>query len=120
MHTLNSRKYMVAPFIFQSFFITSLLTEIPGDIMSFRVFGQIIIVLNSVNIAKDLLEKHGDIYADRPAIPFYEMCVAGLLRHDFGLYQLGWGGSGFWQLQEVMNVGAGDENSLIVAFDQES
>jgi hypothetical protein len=111
---------MVAPFIFQSFFITSLLTEIPGDIMSFRVFGQIIIVLNSVNIAKDLLEKHGDIYADRPAIPFYEMCVAGLLRHDFGLYQLGWGGSGFWQLQEVMNVGAGDENSLIVAFDQES
>ena len=62
-------------FYLSVFFITSFLMEIPGDIMSFRVFGQIIIVLNTVNIAKDLLEKHGDIYADRPAIPFYEMCV---------------------------------------------
>jgi len=50
--------------------------------MSFRVFGQVIIVLNSIKIAKDLLEKNGDIYADRPAIPFYEMCVVGRLRDD--------------------------------------
>jgi hypothetical protein len=41
--------------------------------MSFRVFGQVVIVLNSIKVAKDLLEKNGDIYSDRPVIPFYEM-----------------------------------------------
>ena len=41
--------------------------------MSFRVLGQVVVVLNSVKVAKDLLEKKGDIYSDRPVIPFYEM-----------------------------------------------
>ena len=41
--------------------------------MSFRVFGQVVVVLNSVKAAKDLLEKNGDIYSDRPIIPFYDM-----------------------------------------------
>ena len=41
--------------------------------MSFRVFGQVVVMLNSVKVAKDLLEKNGDIYSDRPVIPFYEM-----------------------------------------------
>jgi hypothetical protein len=50
----------------------------PGNIMSFRVFGQVIVVLNSVKVAKDLLEKNGDVYVDRPAIPFYEMWVVRL------------------------------------------
>jgi len=45
-----------------------------GDVMSFHVFGQVIIVLNSVKATKDLLEKRGEIYSDRPVIPFYEMC----------------------------------------------
>ncbi|KAI0289330.1 cytochrome P450 [Russula brevipes] len=44
-----------------------------GDIMSFHVFGQVIVVLNSVEMTKDLLEKRGDIYSDRPVIPIYEM-----------------------------------------------
>jgi hypothetical protein len=47
----------------------------PGDVLSFHVFGQVIIVLNSVKATKDLLEKRGEIYSDRPAIPFYEMCA---------------------------------------------
>jgi hypothetical protein len=47
--------------------------RIPGNIMSFRVFGQVIVVLNSIEVAKDLLEKNGDVYSDRPIIPFYEM-----------------------------------------------
>jgi hypothetical protein len=46
-----------------------------GDIMSFHVFGQVIVVLNSVEMTKDLLEKRGDIYSDRPVIPIYEMSV---------------------------------------------
>jgi hypothetical protein len=44
-----------------------------GDVLSFHVFGQVIIVLNTVKVIKDLLEKRGEIYSDRPAIPFYEM-----------------------------------------------
>jgi len=44
-----------------------------GDIMSFRVFGQVIVVLNSIKVAKDLLERNGDTYSDRPIIPFYDM-----------------------------------------------
>ena len=43
--------------------------------MSFRVFGQVIVVLNSAKTTKDLLEKRGDIYSDRPVIPFFDMCV---------------------------------------------
>jgi hypothetical protein len=52
---------------------TSFLTAMPGDILSFRVFGKIIVVLNSAKVAKDLLEKNGDIYYDRPVIPIHEM-----------------------------------------------
>jgi hypothetical protein len=45
-----------------------------GDVLSFHVFGQVIIVLNSVKVTKDLLEKRGEIYSDRTVIPFAEMC----------------------------------------------
>ena len=44
-----------------------------GDVLSFHVFGQVIIVLNTVKSTKDLLDKRGEIYSDRPVIPFYEM-----------------------------------------------
>jgi cytochrome P450 len=50
-------------------------SDFSGDVLSFRVFGQVIIVLNSVQAAKDLFEKRSQIYSDRPVIPFYEMCV---------------------------------------------
>ncbi|KAH9967253.1 cytochrome P450 [Russula dissimulans] len=33
----------------------------------------VIVVLNTARVAKDLLEKRGDIYSDRPVIPFFEM-----------------------------------------------
>lgn len=64
-----------------------LLTSRTGDILSFRLFGQVIIVLNTAKAAKDLLEKRGAIYSDRPVFPLYEMCVInfctkGVLTHD--------------------------------------
>ncbi|KAH9970771.1 cytochrome P450 [Russula compacta] len=37
------------------------------------VFGQVIVVLNSVKATKDLLEKRGEIYSDRPVIPFHKI-----------------------------------------------
>ena len=49
--------------------------QIPGDILSFHIFGQVIVVLNSFRATKDLLEKRGDIYSDRPVIPICEMYV---------------------------------------------
>lgn len=53
-----------------------LLTErVSGDILCFRVFGRVIVVLNSIKASKDLLERRGDIYSDRPVIPIYEMYV---------------------------------------------
>ena len=49
------------------------LTE--GDVLSFRVFGKVIVVLNSLEANKDLLERRADIYSDRPVIPIIEMYV---------------------------------------------
>jgi hypothetical protein len=46
---------------------------VAGDILSFRVFGLVIVVLNTVETTKDLLEKRGDICSDRPVIPIFEM-----------------------------------------------
>ncbi|KAI0273278.1 CyP450 monooxygenase [Russula aff. rugulosa BPL654] len=44
-----------------------------GDILSFRAFGQVIVVLNSMKVNKDLLERRPDIYSDRPVIPIFDM-----------------------------------------------
>ncbi|KAH9970769.1 cytochrome P450 [Russula compacta] len=44
-----------------------------GDVVSLQVFGTVIVVLNSVKATKDLLEKRGEIYSDRPVIPFHKM-----------------------------------------------
>jgi hypothetical protein len=52
------------------------LTEaMAGDVLSFHVFGQVIVVLNSYKANKDLLERRGEIYSDRPVIPIFEMYV---------------------------------------------
>jgi hypothetical protein len=44
-----------------------------GDVMSVKILGQVIIILNSPKAAKDLLEKRGNIYSDRHLMPFYQM-----------------------------------------------
>lgn len=48
----------------------------PGDIVHARVFGQHIVVLNSVAAANDLLDKRSHIYSDRPYIPMMSMYVS--------------------------------------------
>jgi hypothetical protein len=61
------------------FVVKGLLTEaMAGDVISFHVFGQAIVVLNSYKANKDLLERRGEIYSDRPVIPIFEMCVLEL------------------------------------------
>jgi hypothetical protein len=47
-----------------------------GDVLSFRVFGTVIVVLNSAKANKDLRERRGDVYSDRPAIPIVDMYIS--------------------------------------------
>jgi len=70
-YTQLSKKYGMSP----SSIKLPLTERMPGDILCLHVFGKVIVILNSVKATKDLLEKRGDIYSDRPAIPMYEMYV---------------------------------------------
>jgi hypothetical protein len=53
---------------------------VAGNILSFHVFGRVIVVLNTVEATKDLLEKRGDICSDRPAVPIFEMYALSIKR----------------------------------------
>lgn len=57
------------------FFLSSVPSKMSsaGDVLSFHVFGKVIIVLNTVKATRDLLDKRGEIYSDRPAVPIYDM-----------------------------------------------
>jgi hypothetical protein len=59
------------------FSVKGFLTEaITGDVLSLHVFGKVIVVLSSYRANKDLLERRGNIYSDRPVIPILEMYVS--------------------------------------------
>jgi hypothetical protein len=66
-----SEKYGTVLFL-EAFHFT---IRVPGNILSFHVFGQVVVVLNSVEATKDLLERRGDICSDRPVVPIFEMYV---------------------------------------------
>lgn len=55
--------------------LTEGITALAGDILSFRVFGRVIVVLNSFKTSKDLLERRPHIYSDRTVPPSVEMYV---------------------------------------------
>ncbi|KAI0289331.1 cytochrome P450 [Russula brevipes] len=44
-----------------------------GDVMSFHIPGQVIVILGSTKATKDLLERRGHTFSDRPVIPIFEM-----------------------------------------------
>jgi cytochrome P450 len=44
-----------------------------GDIICLRIFSQVVVVLCSLSAVKDLLEKRGETYSDRPSLPISEM-----------------------------------------------
>lgn len=80
-----------------------------GDVLSFRVFGQVIVVVNSLKANKDL-ERRGDIYSGRPVIPIFEMyalsCVLELHALHLTRSRSKWGWNTafskyneFWRLQ---------------------
>ncbi|CAI6093863.1 unnamed protein product [Clonostachys chloroleuca] len=47
--------------------------EYGSDILSFNVLGQTVVVLNSVRVASDLLDKRGANYCDRPRFVLFEV-----------------------------------------------
>ncbi len=63
--------------------------------MSFHVLGRVVVILGSTKATTDLLGKRGNVYSDRPVIPFFEMYA-----HNFGNFHaladtvLGWMYSG--------------------------
>ena len=70
-YTRYSRKYGMS----NSLSWVHLTEQMTGDILSFHVFGQVIVVLNSIKSTKDLLDRRGDIYSDRPVTPIFDMYV---------------------------------------------
>ncbi|KAI0273085.1 cytochrome P450 [Russula aff. rugulosa BPL654] len=44
-----------------------------GDVMSFHILGRVVVILGSTEATKNLLGKRGNVYSDRPVIPFFEM-----------------------------------------------
>ena len=46
-----------------------------GDVICLRIFNQVIVVLCSVSAIKDLLEKRGETYSDRPYMRVVEMYI---------------------------------------------
>ncbi|KAI0052378.1 CyP450 monooxygenase [Auriscalpium vulgare] len=53
-----------------------------GDIISLRVLGQTIVVLNSHQRAFDLLERRSALYSDRVVMPFYDLQISQSLLDD--------------------------------------
>lgn len=54
----------------------SKLQETYGDLIYFKVLGQSILVVNSLEVAEDLMEKRGNIYSGRPRDAMnYTVCV---------------------------------------------
>jgi hypothetical protein len=94
-YTQLSRKYGMS--YFASRVHWHLTDGMAGDIISFRAFGQVVVVLNSIEVNKDLLEKRPDIYSDRPLIPIFDMYVFLKRRiHAWCLmkFRMGW----YWNL----------------------
>ena len=44
----------------------SILLMNPGDVIYLKIFGQSVVILHSLQAARDLLDKRSSIYSDRP------------------------------------------------------
>jgi len=89
-----------------------------GDVLSFHVFGKVIVVLNSLKTNKDLLEKRADIYSDRIVIPIIEMYAFSNRVFTGGVsLSLGRSGTGWWDFQSTPIRGVWHASYSTVAFD---
>lgn len=68
--TLNGGNYMVKPVKLHP---RCFLLFHSGDIIHLRIFGQHTIILNSVDVVQDLIERRSHIYSDRPDVPMINL-----------------------------------------------
>ena len=73
-YTEMSKKYGMC-IILGTLVLHQLKPAFQGDVICFRIFSQVIVVLCSSSAIKDLLEKRGEIYSDRPSLPIAEMYI---------------------------------------------
>lgn len=72
--------------IYRALDVTKYLTLLllSGDISSVTVFGRPLIIVNSVKIAMDMLEKKSSKYSDRPIMPMGgELCATSQVMRRF-------------------------------------
>ena len=46
-----------------------------ADIVSVHTLGHLTLVVNTIEAAKDMFERHSAVYSDRPQIPMLDLCV---------------------------------------------
>ena len=76
--------------------------------MCLEVFGQVVVILSSLAAIKDLVEKRGELYADRTPFPIFEMSALDfylLLTQDADIVPE-WMWIGYFLLLEKGNTGA--------------
>ena len=87
-----------------------------GNIVYLRSFSKVTIVLSSFSAVKDLLEKRGEYYSDRPCITITEMCVVRAFSVPNELpavdnsQSLGWITTGRYSWPDTMRLGARGES----------
>jgi hypothetical protein len=100
-----------------------LMTAFEGDVFCLRILDQCVVVLSSLSAIKDLLEKRGEVYAERPPWPVLEMCVPRyypllIICHFDGasITERTW--TGLCLMPGRVKFGVKDESFWIAPFDQ--
>lgn len=71
LHTLVGESNMVSVLSTNIFCLSDF--DSKGDLVHMRVFGQHIVIVNSVETATDLFEKRSKLYSDRPITPMIDL-----------------------------------------------
>ena len=83
-----------------------------GDVMSFHVLGRVVVILGSTEATKNLLGKRGNVYSDRPVIPFFEMYAHKVRHFSLPLKKVpGWMYNGVYCWRDMGNTGVSGAKS---------
>ena len=98
VYTDMSKKYGRRSILGNTTSLTQLKPVFQGDVICFRVFNQVIVVLCSLSAIKDLFEKRAGSYSDRPTLPILEMYTKYhyFSSPDNNPQSLGWTWIGSW------------------------
>ncbi|KAI0320146.1 cytochrome P450 [Amylostereum chailletii] len=57
-----------------------------GDLMSVCILGKTTVIVNSVKAVKDLFERRGAVYSERPVVPIFESDMMALHDWSYGMF----------------------------------